>query len=152
MKIVYAREQHALVDGAVRRNPRFFTAPEEDVTAVAIVGDYPDIASAYRAVGVPVHEVDKEGAPEVAAPHELPDPDSVTIPADWQDRPWQERRALARALTADTVINGDQANAIIENELARRAFNGADPAAFDHDHSGKAGGSLPKAKRARAAE
>jgi hypothetical protein len=32
-------------------------------------------------------------------------------------------------------------------DLDAEAFNGADPAAFDHDQDGAAGGSLPKARR-----
>jgi hypothetical protein len=46
---------------------------------------------------------------------------AVVIPDNWQALGWQERRSLASKLTDDPVHNGEEANAAIEAELARRA-------------------------------
>lgn len=45
---------------------------------------------------------------------------AVAIPEGWKDLSWQERRSLASKLTDDPVSNGEQANAAIEAELAKR--------------------------------
>jgi hypothetical protein len=46
---------------------------------------------------------------------------AVEIPDDWQSLGWAERRSLASKLTDDPVRNGEEANAAIEAELARRS-------------------------------
>lgn len=46
---------------------------------------------------------------------------AVEIPANWKELGWQDRRSLASKLTDDAVHNGEEANAAIEAELARRA-------------------------------
>lgn len=45
---------------------------------------------------------------------------AVGIPENWKDMSWQDRRSLASKLTDEAIHNGDEANAAIEAELARR--------------------------------
>lgn len=53
-KLVYSTEAVPLNDGERYRNPRYFTGPEEGVTGVRVVGDWPGIAASYALIGVPV--------------------------------------------------------------------------------------------------
>jgi hypothetical protein len=46
--------------------------------------------------------------------------DVVTIPENWRDLSWQERRSLASKVSVDPISNGEEANAAIEAELKRR--------------------------------
>lgn len=46
---------------------------------------------------------------------------AVVIPEDWKAQSWQERRSLASKLTDAPIHNGEEANAAIEAELAKRA-------------------------------
>lgn len=64
MQIVYSRTAHPLTEGKNRKlqNPRFFTGPIEGATKVFIVGDYPEIAAAYRDAKVSVEVVDGDAA------------------------------------------------------------------------------------------
>jgi hypothetical protein len=127
MKLIYSQTRHALAADAEFRNPRFFVEPEPEATAVGIVGDWPRIADAYRAAGVPVFEVDSpETSPATERPDAVPRGD-VNIPDDWAELPWHERRALAQLLSDETLINGEQVTTAIEAELARRTFQGAEP-------------------------
>lgn len=125
MKLVYSQTDHPLAEGHTRRNPRFFQSVEPDVTAVAIVGNFPLIADAYREAGIPVHEADK-GEPEPEAPKaDAPPRSDVEIPSNWADLTWPERKHLAQQLTTETIINGGKAAEAIEAELARREFDKA---------------------------
>jgi hypothetical protein len=126
MDIVYSPHRHALVSGRQYRNPRFFTAPDREAKAVYIVGDYPKIAAAYAAIGVPVwSELDVEES--AGDPIPVIDRGAVHIPGDWRDLPWTHPdesglslRHLGALLTAEPVINKAQATAAIEAEVARR--------------------------------
>ncbi|WP_029620622.1 hypothetical protein [Pseudorhizobium marinum] len=45
---------------------------------------------------------------------------AVSIPDNWRELTWQERRSLASKLSDDPISNGEEANAAIEAELKRR--------------------------------
>lgn len=45
---------------------------------------------------------------------------AVSIPDNWKDLTWQERRSIASKLSDDPISNGEEANAAIEAELKRR--------------------------------
>lgn len=45
---------------------------------------------------------------------------AVAIPDNWKDLSWQERRSIASKLSDEPIANGEQANAAIEAELAKR--------------------------------
>ena len=68
MEMIYAREGQTLKDGQSQRNPRYFAGPEEGVSSVIIIGDWPEIESAYLARGVAVSRPDRPKAePKPAA-------------------------------------------------------------------------------------
>lgn len=46
---------------------------------------------------------------------------AVVIPDGWKDLSWQERRSIASKLSDTPISNGEEANAAIEAELARRS-------------------------------
>lgn len=46
---------------------------------------------------------------------------AVSIPDNWKELTWQERRSMASKLSDDPISNGEEANAAIEAELKRRA-------------------------------
>lgn len=54
MKIIYAQKSAGIDEDGVFQNPRYFERPDTDVTAVVIYGNYPDIETAYRGLGIPV--------------------------------------------------------------------------------------------------
>src|SRR5690606_28092713 len=105
--------------------------PRTDVSKVFIVGDWPKIEAAYKAIGVPVERLD---APPVEKPVSAtkPSPDlvpaltaeersKIEIPADWRDLQWSKPnadgltlRGLASKFSDEPVINKDQAVAVIE--------------------------------------
>lgn len=63
-----------------------------------------------------------ETAPGEPEPEPVADPrDAVEIPDNWAELPWPQRRSLAALLTDDKVVNGEDAEAAITAELARRA-------------------------------
>lgn len=45
---------------------------------------------------------------------------AVSIPDNWRELTWQERRSLASKLRDDPISNGEEANSAIEAELKRR--------------------------------
>lgn len=49
-----------------------------------------------------------------------PETSVVDIPADWRDMAWNDRRALAARFSAEPIRNGEEADAVIAAELARR--------------------------------
>ncbi|MGA0604867.1 hypothetical protein ACO2Q0_02615 [Phenylobacterium sp. VNQ135] len=133
-EIVYSQTRHPLAEGRLRLNPRFFAGVQDGATKALIVGDFPQILAAYAAAGIPAERVD---APEVrepvAAPAELTpvadDRSAVVIPDDWRElnynRPKPDRditqRAIAAQLSAEPILNKEQAISVIEAELERRA-------------------------------
>lgn len=141
MELVYAREAHALKGGQAQRNPRFFAGPEDGVSRVVLVGDWPGIEDAYLARGVPVThygrpELDRKPAATGPIAKQADNPASVDIPADWIDLPWTRAdegqtslRHLASAISAEPVINRTQAKAAIRAELARRELDAPQPEA-----------------------
>lgn len=135
MEIVYAQSLHPLCEGRAFRNPRFFSGAEDGVTAAHVVGDWPRVVEAYRALGVPVSVTG--GPPE--APAQTFDPPAILqpvaddmkarvyIPEDWQDLPYNgpadagiTLRSLAALVSDEPVTRKAEAVAAIEAELARR--------------------------------
>lgn len=82
-EIVYSQTKIALSEGQVQRNPRFYTGPEDDVSAVSIYGDWPKINGDYRVRDVEVRQL---------TPVTRPDSEDIALtdaPADWEE-PVQE--------------------------------------------------------------
>lgn len=140
MELVYAREAQALKGGQAQRNPRYFTQPEDGVSRVVLVGDWPEIEDAYLARGVAVShhgrpELDRKPAAIGPITKQAEDPASIVIPDDWQSLPWSQKgrgtslRTLAAAICPDPIINKPQAFAAITAELARRALDEPQPEA-----------------------
>lgn len=65
-----------------------------------------------------------DAAPKVAKTA-VPETDdtqaAIAIPDNWRELSWQDRRSLASKFSPDPIHNGDEANAAIEAELAKRA-------------------------------
>lgn len=59
--------------------------------------------------------------------HKEPDApeNSIEIPSEWPDLPWQPRRKLAMAFGAEKSVTSDEAATVIKAELKRRADNKA---------------------------
>lgn len=53
-EIVYSTSATPAAAGRRYQNPRFFTGPLDGAQRVIIFGDWPSIAAAYQAAGVPV--------------------------------------------------------------------------------------------------
>lgn len=137
IEIVYSQTRHPLCEGRVRSNPRFFAGPVGGVSKVVIVGNWPAIAAAYMREGVEVEVVGGPpprrqpivAPPEIAPAVPVDDRSAVVIPDDWRElsynRPKPGRditqRAIAAQLSAEPILNKDQAISVIEAELERRA-------------------------------
>jgi hypothetical protein len=131
-EIIYSRQAGDYAKDKVYSNPRFFSTPRHDATKVYLVGDWPKIEAAYRAIGVPVEKLDEEQAmSQLDAPAPQPAPaatyESVEIPENWRDLQWTASdpeamtlRSLANSVSAGGVVNKSQAVAAITAELARR--------------------------------
>lgn len=137
-ELIYSQQSSDFIEGRAYSNPRFFSTPRGDVSKVLIVGDWPKIEAAYKALGIPVERLDTASTAvgvTAASPMALAtaeDAAKVTIPDDWTDLPWtqpDERgltlRSLASSVSAAPILNKKQATAAIKAELARRAAAGA---------------------------
>jgi hypothetical protein len=49
-----------------------------------------------------------------------PESVDIDIPTGWRDLAWNDRRALAARFSAEPIRNGEEADAVIAAELARR--------------------------------
>ena len=58
MELVYTNQLDGFEPGKRYRVPGLFRSVERDVTAVTVIGDYPDIVKAYEGAGVEVEVVD----------------------------------------------------------------------------------------------
>jgi len=144
-ELIYSTQATGYEPGRAYSNPRFFTTPREGVTRVIVIGDWPKVVSAYKAVGVEVLQV--SGAYELPAllaghaPAEPPPtpedkatregkafvsalpPDergAVEIPEGWRDLSWPALRSLASKVSDVPVLNKAIAAEAIAAELARR--------------------------------
>jgi hypothetical protein len=113
--------------GRLHLNPRHFGVPEVGATKVFLVGDWPKIEAAYKALGVPVERLDVAPAAEAQRTAAMPLPTvpeaergAVEIPADWRDLSWPQVRSLAAQFATEPVLNKAQAVEVVEAELARR--------------------------------
>lgn len=76
------------------------------------------------ATGEPAQTVEQAGEAAIAGDQAVgaaTTETAATIPANWQELSWQERRSLASKLSDTPISNGEEANAAIEAELKRRA-------------------------------
>ena len=140
-ELIYSTQHTDYIQGRAYSNPRFFTSPRTGVTKVLLVGDWPQIAAAYAALGVPVERMDADAATghpvdpamaEAAAklvPQVTDEERAAThIPENWRKLPWTGKadagltlRGLAAILCDVPVLNKAQAVDAVEAELHRRA-------------------------------
>lgn len=143
MEILYSRSARSLKPGQVYQNPRFFQSPLDGASRVLIEGDWPKIADAYAASGVPVEQVG--GHPQAPEPQTaaaqatlVPGADEATraeayIPDNWRELPWTGSadtltlRQLGALVSPVPVLKKADAIAAIEAELARRAAEAGEP-------------------------
>jgi hypothetical protein len=128
IELIYSQQSSDFVEGRAYSNPRFYSTPRSGISKVYLVGDWPQIAADYEALGVSVERLDTAPLPEPApAPaaivHKAEDPGSVIIPDGWADLSWQKLRSIASQVSDAPIKNGDEARAAIEAELKRRALD-----------------------------
>ena len=145
--LIYSNQNSDFVDGYRYANPRFFNGSlRSDVKKVVIVGEWPAVAEAYQAKGIPVRnvpfiscpaDIEGTGTPKGSeipppnastAPKKATEPDTVEIAETWQTLEWPDLRHLAAQFTDKPVTSKRFATETIEAELARRA-QAAKPAA-----------------------
>lgn len=130
-EIIYSAQHSDFVKGKRYANPRFFSTPKTDATKVFIIGKYPNIVAAYKALDIEVVQMkegdalptdDKAKGKPTTGSHgaKTPDASEVEIPAKWADLNWQAKRSLAKKLGGEAV-NKEQAEKVITAEVARRA-------------------------------
>lgn len=139
-ELIYSAQRTGFEAGRRYSNPRFFSTPRAGVSSVIVIGDYPNIVSAYEKLGVPVRVAQNPSdlpasarkadprpvAPAVPETAYLPtaepraEQEAVEIPENWRDLSWPQRKSLASRVSDMAIINGDDANAAIELELERR--------------------------------
>jgi hypothetical protein len=131
IELIYSDQTSDFVPGRAYSNPRFFTSARSGVSKVFLVGQWPNIESAYLARDVPVEHLDiaPRAEPLIAVPPPKTDVDAgnVAIPDDWAGLAWPKLRALASSVSAAPIINSAGARAAIEAELARRVVDILDP-------------------------
>ncbi|HET9160471.1 MAG TPA: hypothetical protein VFN88_07645 [Caulobacteraceae bacterium] len=132
-ELVYSRQKSDFVEGRAYANPRFFSRPREGVTKVLLVGDWPAIEAAYKALGVSVERVDASAVTAGVEPIVVKEAKALTptvpegersevdIPDDWKDMKWFALRGLASKFADAPVLNKADAVAAIEAEISRRA-------------------------------
>lgn len=70
MEYVYATRRHPECQGRKFINAKFFHGPKSDATRVYVEHEFPRIAEAYRAAGVPVKIIGRKSRNAVPAPPE----------------------------------------------------------------------------------
>lgn len=133
IELIYSQQADGFVEGRAYSNPRFFSTPRQGISKVFLVGDWPAIEAAYKAMGVPVERLDAapRSAPVIAIPPPKTgeNPGAVIIPDGWRDLPWSKGnggltlRGLASSVSATPVINSAGAVTAIEAELKRRTLD-----------------------------
>lgn len=100
MHLIYSQTLHPLADGRKLINPRFFDGPVEGAESVVIIGEWPAIADAYRALGVAVSEPTLISTP--AKP-------MSEAPATWRDpvRPAKGRKAAPALAVEEPQAEAD---------------------------------------------
>ncbi|AQS50547.1 hypothetical protein PAEH1_01465 [Paenalcaligenes hominis] len=68
MRLLYTMRCVDFPSGFAVRHPRYFVKPEAGVEHVSIEGDFPVIAEAYEALGVPVETIGGNAAEAIAVP------------------------------------------------------------------------------------
>lgn len=138
--LVYTNQASDFLPGYRYANPRFFNGSlRADVKRVVIVGEWPAVAAAYEAKGIPVRNISHISCPadiegpastptkEIPAPNQslapkkADDPATVQIPENWRELEWPTLRHLAAELTDKPVTSKKIAVDTIEAEIARRA-------------------------------
>lgn len=66
MELTYSAQKTDFDPDKRYRNPQYFDKPESGVTKVTVIGDWPNVADAYKATGVEV-EVAKMPKPKKSA-------------------------------------------------------------------------------------
>lgn len=56
MIVIYSEQTSGYLPNFAYRNPRYFSAPLGEPEKVIVCGNYPNVAAAYRALGVEVEE------------------------------------------------------------------------------------------------
>jgi hypothetical protein len=134
MEFYYATTRSKFAEGKQFRNPTMFSGAVNEATKVYIVGSYPEVASAYHKLGVPIVQLAlndprlrssapiKAPAPPPTEKAEVTDEQrsTVEIPSDWETMPWADLRRLAASLSNAPVPSRAKAQAIVEQELQRR--------------------------------
>lgn len=64
MKLIYTTKTTGFEPQNHYRNPLYFDRPEKQATTVVIEGDFPEIVSAYQALGIEVEVPDKPSEPK----------------------------------------------------------------------------------------
>lgn len=100
----------------------------------------------------PATDADRAAHPEAwtafAAAEPAPPPMEESPSAGAAQEDADDAATVDRAMDA---LQSGTLETVSHAEVIATVFNGADPAAFDHDHDGAPGGSLPKAARKRRA-
>jgi len=127
-ELVYSTQKTDFQKDRAYSNPRFFTGHARDgFDKVIVVGNWPEVVAAYKKAGV---EVEVVKGPKMAGEDPIPAPkkhpsegprSDAPIPEGWRDLPWEEKRPLAQNFADQPVINGEQADQVIEAEEKRRA-------------------------------
>ncbi len=126
MELIYSAQLNGFEKGRHYENPRYFRGNlTKGVSHVTVIGDYPDIVSAYEKAGVPV-TVLKKGAKAAwkdgLAPVTQATAALIDIPETWKKFGAPRVIELACQIAGrDDIANRKDATRIIEDELERRA-------------------------------
>lgn len=132
-EIVYSTQSTGYEKGRAYANPRFFITPRTGVQKVIVVGNWPAVVEAYRALGVTVVEVETghatleeaiAGGREMSGkPPEVPlDTSAIDIPdaETFEALDWSEKRQLVKSL-GGSVTNKEAAREFVDAARAARA-------------------------------
>lgn len=87
-----------------------------------VIPVHPTCVREHQQLGWKITDTPPPAKEEPATPRPAPAQDGpVTIPENWRELSWPQRKSLASRLTDTPIVNGNDANAAIELEIERRA-------------------------------
>jgi hypothetical protein len=111
----------ALSEDAQRRQEAYQLVKEYDEKKLAERMYEEKVAAARALLATPRPQVEAPSTVPPAAPASSDPSEPVEIPSDWHDLSVAKRRSIAQKLGAPPTVKGDEADAMIDAEVQRRA-------------------------------
>ena len=118
--IIYSAQRSGFESGQVYENPKFFNGVVNKVaTSVTVIGDWPDVVTAYKKAGVEVRSEFLKQSPQSGDSDGDDDgDDGIDLPDDWESKGFKTLARYAKKFDPDArVKNKEEAVEFIKAHL-----------------------------------